>query len=188
MHSVYSAARGRHFVDPREDDTSRIHARTTLRGSRDGCGSAENGRNGGTTRRVRTRGGLAVDASTRAGIRIARTRVGGRAVAGRPDATGGRPAGGRRLYGKDGRGQQSNDGPTRLISAIREEPLGPAIYFIFRRGQGNRENDVQATEANEESEAVQAGRVTYEPAKALARAKPGPTTRTTRSDRESNSS
>eukprot|EP00618_Florenciella_parvula_P023387 CAMPEP_0119545008 /NCGR_PEP_ID=MMETSP1344-20130328/55022_1 /TAXON_ID=236787 /ORGANISM="Florenciella parvula, Strain CCMP2471" /LENGTH=63 /DNA_ID=CAMNT_0007589521 /DNA_START=127 /DNA_END=319 /DNA_ORIENTATION=- len=47
------------------------------------------------------------------------------------------------------------------------------------------ENDVQAAEANDESEAVRTGRVTYEPAKALARAKPRPTTRTTRSDGES---
>ena len=62
------------------------YARTTLLGSSNGCGGADNGRNGGTARREVV---LAVDASTRAGIRIARTRVGGRAVAGRPDATGG---------------------------------------------------------------------------------------------------
>ena len=116
MHSAYSATQGRHFMDPVTGAAAPITGATVA--LRDASGREV------VWRWTRARG---------ADIRIARTRVGGRAVAGRPDATGGRPAGGRRLYGEDGRGQQFERRTDATGFGDTRRAVGAGHLFYFSR-------------------------------------------------------
>ena len=107
-------------------------ARTILRGTSSGRGPADDGRNGGAARREAALVGTRRGAGIR-DIRVARasrTREGGRAVTGRPAATGGATCG-RPPTLRGGRGQQFDDGSTRWFRRYAREPLGSGHFILF---------------------------------------------------------